>query len=299
MPTAGDERWLGELFLAELLQEDRDRSSSDSRLEEILASFLEQGTEAWPTIEIAPEKFVRHLAHAAMAANADNPLEVLPKLRSSDLYLACACALGQDVAIASFEEEIFPKIIPAVRSLGASDSVVDETCQQLREFLFVAGGEGRPAGIANYAGLGQLRSWVRSIAVRTAMKLLGKSAKVAGDEALASIPDDGQDVEIELLKREYGQQFREALQAQLAELTERQRNLLKQHYLDGLSIDQVGKLYKVHRATAARWISAAREALFDGTRARLIENLQLDPCEFESVVRLVRSQLDLSLHRFL
>lgn len=297
MPNAVDERWLGELFLAELLQEDR--SSPDSQLEEILAGFLEQGTEAWPAIEIAPEKFVRHLAHAAHAANAENPLEVLPKLRSSDLYLACACALGQDVAIARFEEEIFPKIIPAIRSLGASDSIVDETCQQLREFLFVARGQGRQAGIANYAGLGQLRSWVRSIAVRTAMKLLGKSSKVAGDEALAGIPDDGQDVELELLKREYGQQFREALRAQLAELTERQRNILKQHYLDGLSIDQVGKLYKVHRATAARWISTAREALFDGTRARLIEDLQLDPSEFDSVVRLVRSQLDLSLHRFL
>ncbi len=297
MPTAVDEHWLRETFLAELPQELRDNVHADS-LEDSLAELLTLGEEVWPAFRIDPEKFVRHLARASAFANSDNPFEALPRLRADDLYLACACALGNDIAIASFEDEVFPQILPAVRSLGASDAAVDEVCQQLREFLFVAKAEGSP-GIGNYAGLSQLRSWVRSIAVRTAMKHLGKGAKVpAGDEALASLPD-GQDPELELLKREYGQQFREALQAQLSELTERERNLLKQHYLDGLSIDQLGKLYKVHRATAARWISAARIALFDGTREKLIDQLQLDPREFESVVRLVRSQLDISLHRFL
>jgi RNA polymerase sigma-70 factor (ECF subfamily) len=298
MRIAVDEDWLREPFLAELPQEVRDCSGREDELEETLATFLQEGREAWPGIDIPPEAFARHLADAATRASADNPIDVLSRLRGSDLYLACACVLGDAAAIASFEEEIIPQILPAIRSQGASDPAVDETCQQLREYLFVARGEGR-AGIANYAGLGQLRSWVRSIAVRTAMKILGKSSRAAGDEALASLPDGGQDLELEFLKKEYGQQFREALQSQLTELSERERNLLKQHYLDGLSIDQLGKLYKVHRATAARWISAARVALFDGTRTRLMEGLQIDPSEFESVVRLVRSQLDLSLHRFL
>jgi RNA polymerase sigma-70 factor (ECF subfamily) len=69
------------------------------------------------------------------------------------------------------------------------------------------------------------------------------------------------------------------------------------HFVDGLTIDEIGALYQVHRATAARWISGARNTLLADTRARLTARLALTPSQFDSLMRLVRSELDLSLQR--
>jgi len=57
-------------------------------------------------------------------------------------------------------------------------------------------------------------------------------------------------------------------------------------------------MYRVHRATAARWVAAAREALFEETRAR-VESVGVAGNELTSIVRLVQSQIHLSLTRLL
>ncbi len=74
--------------------------------------------------------------------------------------------------------------------------------------------------------------------------------------------------------------------------------MLNLHFVDGLSIDEVGTVYHVHRATAARWISAARAALLKEIRLRLAAALRASESELDSVMRGVRSQLDVSLCNF-
>ncbi len=53
------------------------------------------------------------------------------------------------------------------------------------------------------------------------------------------------------------------------------------------------------RATAARWVASARQDLLDGTKAQLARELALSGEEVESVIRVVRSRLDLSVERLL
>jgi RNA polymerase sigma-70 factor (ECF subfamily) len=55
----------------------------------------------------------------------------------------------------------------------------------------------------------------------------------------------------------------------------------------------------VHRATAARWLTRAREDLFDGTVAELSQRLNLPAPEIDSVIRIIGSQLDASVTRIL
>jgi RNA polymerase sigma-70 factor (ECF subfamily) len=55
----------------------------------------------------------------------------------------------------------------------------------------------------------------------------------------------------------------------------------------------------VHRATAARRVERARELLCDGTRAELAARIGLKGAELDSVMRLVRSNVDLSIARVL
>jgi len=75
--------------------------------------------------------------------------------------------------------------------------------------------------------------------------------------------------------------------------------VLRLHLLDGLNIDRIGQLHDVHRATAARWLASAREALAKDTQRILQARLQVSRSEFESLLRLVRSDLDVSLCRIL
>jgi RNA polymerase sigma-70 factor (ECF subfamily) len=74
---------------------------------------------------------------------------------------------------------------------------------------------------------------------------------------------------------------------------------LRFHLLDGWSIDQIGERYGVHRATAARWVGAAREKLGEDLRKRLAERLAIPASQVSSIVALVTSAIEVSLDRLL
>jgi RNA polymerase sigma-70 factor (ECF subfamily) len=97
------------------------------------------------------------------------------------------------------------------------------------------------------------------------------------------------------MRARYAPQVRSSFAHAMTELTPRQRNVLRQYHIDGLTIDQLAVLYKINRATAARWVAGARLALVTATRDRLVAELALEPHEVDSVIRLVRSQLSLSV----
>jgi RNA polymerase sigma-70 factor (ECF subfamily) len=92
---------------------------------------------------------------------------------------------------------------------------------------------------------------------------------------------------------------RGAFATALADLPRRERTILRQYHVDGLSIDELARLHGIHRATSARWIAAARADLVQRVRGHLRAALSLDDRELDSVIGLVRSRLDLSLSRLL
>jgi RNA polymerase sigma-70 factor (ECF subfamily) len=77
------------------------------------------------------------------------------------------------------------------------------------------------------------------------------------------------------------------------------RNVLRYHFAHGLTIDQIGALYHVHRATAARRVAKARDELLAGTRRRLMARLALNRADLDSVMRLIESSIHVSLRRVL
>lgn len=111
----------------------------------------------------------------------------------------------------------------------------------------------------------------------------------------AHAPED--DPELAYMKATYRAAFKSAFQEALESLQSRERTLRKQQIVDGLGIDELGALYEVHRATAARWVAAAREKLLLRTWRAFIARVRITSDECESIMRMVRSQLDVSLHR--
>jgi RNA polymerase sigma-70 factor, ECF subfamily len=72
--------------------------------------------------------------------------------------------------------------------------------------------------------------------------------------------------EMAFLMKTYKRELTEAFEEALASMPHRDRSVLRHHYVEGLSIDRLGELYQVHRATAARWIARATDALSGRTR---------------------------------
>ena len=105
--------------------------------------------------------------------------------------------------------------------------------------------------------------------------------------------------ELELLKRQYAAAFSDALRAAVGALEPRLRAAMRMSFVDGLSIDEIGAVYTVHRATAARWIQRACDAILDHTRATLAERLALSQTELDRLTAMVQSQLDVSLSQLL
>jgi RNA polymerase sigma-70 factor (ECF subfamily) len=116
---------------------------------------------------------------------------------------------------------------------------------------------------------------------------------------LANLAVAGDDPELAYMKQRYRGDFKQAFLDTLAALSPRDQTLLRYHHVDSLNIDEIGAIYRVHRVTAYRWLEKAREALVIGIQQRLKERLRLNQGELDSVLRLIRSQLHLSLVRHL
>jgi RNA polymerase sigma-70 factor (ECF subfamily) len=290
---------LREVFLAALDPELRPAFEADETLEDRLRAFVEAARESVGPFEISESGFVEHLADR-LAKDAEP--ETLTKLRAADLYLAFACATGSDRALASFDNEFGRDIDLAISRSGNVDMGKDEFRQLLRNKLFVPR-EGKRPKIADYAGRGDLRSWVRVTALRMIVDIVrqragGKEIPVEAD-MLGAVPSPGDDPELDYIQRVYKTEFKDALQDAFLALTPRERNLLRHQVLHGLNIDQVGALYKVHRTTAFRWIEKARKSLLRETRKALMNKLRVGSGEFMSIMRVVQGDLDVSVRRML
>ena len=257
-----------------------------------LDALVRLGAESWPGLE-EPARLRTVLAER-LAAGAGNL-----SARAADLYLATACASGAKAAIAILDAQLPELVRPALIRIGVLAADVDEIVQRVRVAL-LAPDEHGVCGIASYTGRGDLRAYVRAVAVRRALKRIERETPPPNDDQmmlLARMPDANDGADVQLLKQRWADDFRIGFARGTAALSPRERTMLRQHYVDGLSVDMLAPLYQVHRATCARWIEAARNKILHGVREYLRTERGLDATELERALALIRSQLDLSMSR--
>ena len=260
-------------------------------MEPAAADLLARAHAERPASWLPDDVFV---AHAQSVSDGE-----LAPLAAGDLYLACACGHGVRDAIDTLEREHLSRIREFAASVTTSPDLVKELAQQLRAKLLLADGD-RPPRILTYSGRGSLGGWVRVAAVRLARDLgrseraLARAHEREGNEKLEDI-----DPELAFLKRTYGPAVRAAMEGALAALDAESRALLKMHYVDGLTIEQVGTAFAKSRATAARMLAGARLSLVAAIRERLVDIVGVRGDEADSLLAFVRSQLDVSLSRLL
>ncbi len=269
-----------------------DPQGTRADLEEALTAAIARAREAWADVAVDDERFASFLGGRVAAVE-------LETARAADLWAACACGTGDSRALAAVEARYFPDVDAALGKMGLSADRIGEVKQGLRTLLFVGDPAlGTAPRITEYRGSGDLRAWLRVTAMRAALKLLRKeNRETPTDDALLEARAHEDDPELAYMKAAYRASFKVAFQEALESLHARERTLLKQQIVDGLGIDELGSLYRVHRATAARWVQSAREKLLTRTRRAFMLNARISSDECESIMRLVRSQLDVSLHR--
>jgi RNA polymerase sigma-70 factor len=261
---------------------------TDLELETRLTALVERGRARWPQLPLDPETFAGEIAARTPSEDA------LAKLYVEDLHLAVACAQQVPGALDAFEASCLGAgpLNAALQHIEASRHFIDEVKQTVREQLFLP-----PRRITAYSGRGSLASWTKVTTLRIALRQRSQRGEIreADGEAQAAASDP----ELHLLHQRYGKQFEEALAASFARLEDEQHNLLKLQLIGGLGTAQIAALFSVDRSTIKRRLAACRELLLEETQAALREKLGLSPESFQSLSRVLASQLNLSLARLL
>ena len=214
------------------------------------------------------------------------------------IVIVAGCLAGDRRAQACFAERYFRRVRPALKSIGLDDASTDDIQQRVWVKLFVGGGTEQPA-IVEYLGKGDLAAFVKVVATRLALSERRRDKPRAGDEALVHLPDRTASPQFAYLNASEGALLRSTVEEAAKALSAEQRVLLRLCYVDGLTVDEIGATYNVHRATAARRVARARALLILNVRKLLKNRLNVDSSELDSVMRDVQSALHVSISRIL
>jgi RNA polymerase sigma-70 factor, ECF subfamily len=245
----------------------------------------------WSKQLVEPEIFAAYLA----ARTAQPPSAPVDFAHAEELYLACAIAQGHSDAVSLFERKYISAIGVAVGRLRLSEDELDEVKQRLRQQLLVREPQ-RPPRIVDYSGRGPLGAWLRVAAVRAGLRLRRPCDEDAQEgDALERLASDDASPELKVAAAEHGAAFRAALRAAIAALDAEDQNLLRQHHLDELTLDQLSVLHRAHRTTVAYRLGRARERLWKHTRQILRSANKLTDSDCDSLFRHARSHLAVTL----
>lgn len=268
-------------------------SSADPRLTEQIGALVEEAAAAWPGVVV--DRAVLVAAFAGKLAGEDPP--PLTAANLAELLLALACAAGDATALAAFDREYLSVVPQALGAMKLPAATVDDVRSIVRDKLLLADGD-TPPRIVEYAGRGRLRGLVQVSASRAAIDRIRLEQREAELPAGMQLAAPG-DVELSLIKAQYREAFVDGFAAAAAKLPRRDRNILRLHLLGGVTLEQLAQMYNVHRATIVRWLAAARESLYGGTRQHVAAKLGAPSEELDEMFALVRSRVELSVDRLL
>jgi len=244
----------------------------------------------WPALSVTTDRLA-----TSLAALAIEPAWL--ETRGRDLVLAHAAAAGDPAAVAAFEREVLSSARGIIRRHAREDARTDEIMQQLRIHLLVADGQVAPR-LARFDGRAALGAWIGMCAARVALHALrGERARrevaLEWSETLAALP--APDPVVEQLRVRHAARVTEALRDACLELSRRHRAVLRLLFVDGATVDEIAKIYAVHRVTVWRWVQEARTTMGTKVREQLRAVADDEEHGSASLVAWAMDQVELSL----
>ncbi len=248
----------------------------------------EIGCDAYPAIDLARDTFIM-FAQARAGTWKGNPD------RAVDLFLACACVERIPSAVAEFLATFGERIPLYLGKLARNADLVAEV-RQILVTRCVIGDADKPPALTAYSATGSLEGWLRATAVREALAINREGERNADDvDAVMEAQVPWVDHEISLFKQIYREPVSQAFATACAALDAEDRALLRLHYVDGVTTAKLATMFGISRATLIRRLAATRESLVERVKAALKVTSGVADQDFDSVLRLVKSQIDLRL----
>lgn len=275
-----------------------DELRSTGGLEEALEALVRRGRAAYPDVSVDDDAWAAHLArHLGPGEVGDQLAEM-----HADVHLALGCLARNPRALVVLQRRIRDVAPCALSRMRLEGIGLDELLLGVYERLLVVHDEAASPKLATYSGRGPLDGWLRVTVARTAITAMRRRG--ADDDrrdemnALLSHAAAG-DPELEALRNRFAPMLARAIEDAVATLSDQDRVLLRLHFVDGLSINDIAAVYGRHRTTAARHLASVRSAIFGGARERAMKALGIGEAEFGSLMGVLLSRLDVTIRRYL
>jgi RNA polymerase sigma-70 factor (ECF subfamily) len=221
------------------------------------------------------------------------------QLHAEDLFLSFACLRRDPVAMLELERALVRRIPQFVAKLGLSPSMIDEIKQEVLVKLLMSEDDAPPR-LAQYKGSGSLDSWVCAVSIHAALARHRQAAREQVDlcNDLEQVLWEA-DESLSLASRQLAGLVNQALGDVLVSLSRGERVLLRMHYVEHLTLRQIGRIYAVNATTVMRRIDAITERIKKDVTTVLNERIPMFSTDLESVGRVLEAQVTVSIARIL
>jgi RNA polymerase sigma-70 factor (ECF subfamily) len=191
------------------------------------------------------------------------------ELQARDLYLALACAHGNEPAWWEFDRKHRSFIESWARHLARGGTDADEAIDAVYVELFgtkIVGGV-RQSKFRTYTGRGTLRGWLRTVILHAVVDLYrGRQTEISlddwcrsGDETrerpAGPVAMQGTEelMMTSVVRERYGSATMAALDESLAALDEHETLLLLYYHVEGLKLREIARIVEEPRSPIRRW----------------------------------------------
>jgi len=217
---------------------------------------------------VRPEDFSAHLARIAarhLGSGIPEPdrVDFIASLHTRDLFLALACALGNDAGWQRLRECYGAFLSDVSRHILGRAPDLQELGETIWMDLFLPDRSGQ-SRIASYDGRSSLAAWLRVVVSNRVINERQRRSHSAG--SIENIPEPADpaaldDVESGLRVGRYRRVILEAFERSLRRLDSREALIVLLRYDQNLPLGQIARLYRVHQSTITRQLERTLEGV--------------------------------------
>ncbi|MFO0744612.1 MAG: sigma-70 family RNA polymerase sigma factor [Myxococcota bacterium] len=258
-----------------------------------MRALWESGRSAWPKLALTYDAFAAWLAPRLPAEQDPSALV------GADLYLVAACLTQVPGAVEAFVEGPLAVAGRHADRIVKTPEARGELVQALVVQLLTAGADGAEPRLAQYSGRGALAVWLRMTVTRRALNTGRVKAKTVELEEAAFDREADHNPELSVLRRRHKDEisaiFREATLATSRE----DRTLLRLHYMEGSTLNELAALFKTSRSSMHRRIETVREQLMARIAELVRQRMRVSVSQQGSMLRIFQSDLRENLGQLL
>lgn len=255
--------------------------------------------------------------------------EFLDQLQADDLFMALACANGNERAWWEFDQQHRSYMERVARHLAKTDADAQEVIDSVYVELYgtrVVDGE-RVSKFSTYSGRGSLRGWLRTVIWHSLVDLhraghnevsLDQMTEEVGEGAAhASFAEPARDGEAEMIDEVTRNRYRaatlSAIRSSFESLDDHEKLLLLYYHVEGLKLREIAKLVeneasplrgwfqrktqtretggRTHESTVMRWLERSYARVLEIFKDKLRAGHSFSEAEIEQCIELATQDL--------